>query len=133
MENEDSVPPLKSFENKVFDHFLRSSSKAKPQTSQENPAKPSFAAEFKHSNDKRCKMEELEEKDQKSTHSSDKANTRTKFGTLVSATGSVPAFSFELPVFLAFRRSAISSIRHKSQSAGAFITTSGSIQPPRNL
>ncbi|TXG64439.1 hypothetical protein EZV62_011433 [Acer yangbiense] len=79
MENEDSVPPLKSFENKVFDHFPRSSSKVQPQTSQHNPAKPSFAAEFKHGNDKRCKMEELEEKDQKSTHSSDKANTRTKF------------------------------------------------------
>ncbi|KAK0581587.1 hypothetical protein LWI29_015502 [Acer saccharum] len=79
MENADSVPPLKSFENKVFDHFPRSSSKVQPQTSQQNPAKPSWAAEFKHGNDKRCKMEELEEKDHKSTHSSDKAKTRTKF------------------------------------------------------
>ncbi|KAK2665203.1 hypothetical protein Ddye_003777 [Dipteronia dyeriana] len=75
MENEDSVPPLKSSKNKVFDHFPRSSSKVQPQPSQQNPAKPSFTAEFKRVNDKRCKMEELEEIDHKSTHSSDKAKS----------------------------------------------------------
>ncbi|KAL5790809.1 hypothetical protein ACOSQ2_005697 [Xanthoceras sorbifolium] len=61
-------PPLNSMENKDFDKCSRSSSKVQPQQSPQNPAKPSVASalatnkKFKYDYDKRCKMEELEEK-----------------------------------------------------------------------
>ncbi|KAK3195628.1 hypothetical protein Dsin_026938 [Dipteronia sinensis] len=87
MENEHSVLPLKSSKNKVFDHFPRSSSKVQPQPSQQNLAKPSFTAEFKRVNDKRCKMAEVEEKDYKSTHSSDKAKNEDELRVLLADMG----------------------------------------------